>query len=209
MKAIAVCSVLATLLLPYSHGHPEKIRARAEDIKYNKNHIPIAKEWTDNSNHFVWYQEPKPPIPDTKRVTLCKSKPPAVVNLDPVADADGAQLPFRDSCLSIYRTLDSQWLYLEKWRLEAETGSSTPNQQPWMLAEVNKCAFVVTGWKSEKDDAGKKLTIEVGNDDVKNLVKESLDHHVKGIGSGRDPRVGTKGAIDCEGVHVEWQLRWM
>ncbi|KAK8116034.1 hypothetical protein PG984_012536 [Apiospora sp. TS-2023a] len=210
MKAIAICTVLATLLLPYSHGHPEKIRVRADDSKGNKDHIPISKEWLDNNIRAAPHQSPVPPIPNTRHFTLCKSKSPAIVDLDLAKDAGGTELPYRDDCEFVYMTLNSDWLYLEKWRLGTEAGSSPPSkqQQPWILAEVGTCVFVVTAWHPPKDDTGKKLTIEVGNDDVKNLVRESLDHHVKGIGKGV-PHVGTKGSMDCGGVSVEWQLRNM
>ncbi|KAK8045316.1 hypothetical protein PG993_005340 [Apiospora rasikravindrae] len=208
MKIMNTRSIIATtLLLPSSHGLPEKIQARADETHDTKNQIPIAKEWLDNASRQVPQWRPEPPIPSTKRLTLCKTTSPAVADLDPAKDAGGSPLPSRDSCDLLARTLGSDWLYFSKWTL-AGAESSLPKQQPWILAETNKCVFVVTGWHSPKDNGGKKLTIEVGNDDVQNLVRESLDHHVK-IADEDFPRVGTKGSMDCGGILVEWRLRKM
>ncbi|KAK7991770.1 hypothetical protein PG996_013217 [Apiospora saccharicola] len=141
--------------------------------------------------------EPRAPESQHQTLHTLQSKSPAIVDLDPAKDAGGTELPYRDDCEFVYMTL------------ETEAGSSPPKQQqPWILAEVDTCVFVLTAWHPPKDDAGKKLTIEVGNDDVKHLVRESLNHHVKGIGNGV-PRVGTKGSMDCGGVSVEWQIRKM
>ncbi|KAK8069752.1 hypothetical protein PG994_006368 [Apiospora phragmitis] len=208
MKIIITYSVIATaLFLPFSHAHPERIQARADDdTKDNEEHIPIAKEWLDNDNRHVPQWRPAPPDPHTKHLTLCKTKPPAVADLDPAKDAGGAPLPSKDNCDLLLRPLGSTWLYFSNWTLE-DAGPSPP-KQPWIHAEASKCVFVVTGWHPPKDHGGKKLTVEVGNDDVKNLVRESLDRHAKSADGDYD-RVGTKGSMDCGGTLVEWQLRKM
>ncbi|KAK8121003.1 hypothetical protein PG999_005123 [Apiospora kogelbergensis] len=208
MEGTTACSMTANLLLflllQYVHGNPEKTQSRNEDTKdNNKDHIPIAEEWLDNSRRQVpsWLKEP--PIPSTKHLTLCKTSPPAVAGLD----SKPAPLPTRDSCQLLLRSLESRWLYFDQWTLpEAEPSTRTP-QQPWILAQYGECLFVVTGWQPPEDNGGKKLEIEVGNDDVKNLVRESLDHHQV---HGTAPIVvGARGNMICGGTHVEWQLRKM
>ncbi|KAK8097986.1 uncharacterized protein PG998_013472 [Apiospora kogelbergensis] len=190
MEGTTACSMTANLLLflllQYVHGNPEKTQSRNEDTKdNNKDHIPIAEEWLDNSRRQVpsWLKEP--PIPSTKHLTLCKTSPPAVAGLDskPAPLPTRGQLPATSPVAGIEVA------------------------QPWILAQYGECVFVVTGWQPPEDNGGKKLEIEVGNDDVKNLVRESLDHHQV---HGTAPIVvGARGNMICGGTHVEWQLRKM
>ncbi|KAK8014478.1 hypothetical protein PG990_007774 [Apiospora arundinis] len=150
MRVITICSTIAIILSPFALSHPEKLRARTGETKdENKDHISIAEEWLDNNRRQVPQWLPEPPKPNTKRLTLCKHNPPAVVRPAPA----------------------SEWLYFEKWTLVTEAGSSPPKQQPWIPAQYMKCVFLVTGWQPPKDGVGqkKKLTIEVGNDDVRQL----------------------------------------
>ncbi|KAK6851328.1 hypothetical protein PG995_009413 [Apiospora arundinis] len=168
MRVITICSTIAIILSPFALSHPEKLRARTGETKdENKDHISIAEEWLDNNRRQVPQWLPEPPKPNTKRLTLCKHNPPAVVRPAPAS----VPPPTRDSCSLLLQSLESEWLYFEKWTLVTEAGSSPPKQQPWIPAQYMKCVFLVTGWQPPKDGVGqkKKLTIEVGNDDVRQL----------------------------------------